>query len=562
MTGLLVAWLLSNSAVQTATPPSDVHVRLALRDGQTTFKSGEAIRLQLTFTADKPGYKVETSADTAAPQTDRISVTPDDGLFHWKDRLEPRPFPVDSVVVTDLSTSPATVEVPLNKTVRFDKPGDYRVRVTTRRVSPDGFGGLSRSTISLATNEVTFHVELMTDAEEEQRVLELRSLLARPTPFANRLQEQTEHCEDLAFLVGRAAAREKVEQYFHPEGHVEGNWIADLRRGFFISKDPAPILEALDARLRDLSQPVRWSWITDAARLRQWMETGFQPADGPDMFGGATGEYGRYRQAYLDELVASLSQRIGTSQVETAFTLLMVTAGARPWVMPPAVREVIVRNFDKLEPSEQRMIISSHWADVRDPALAPALHRLATNSVNNRPEILRALHDVDPAGARDAFIAEILNPHSLVRIDVLGLLSDPTLPEVDTRLLQATAGLARSTPIDQTRLSNKAQLLARFASEAIRDQVAALFKEVGPKVRTDVKVSLLAYLIKAGHPDAPLLVAGAVAEDARMGNLLRTNTRDVIPGGIEALLRGRLSSSDPQTVDSATRLLALLKIDP
>ena len=139
---------------------------------------GEAIRLQLTFTADKPGYKVETSADTAAPQTDRISVTPDDGLFHWKDRLEPRPFPVDSVVVTDLSTSPATVEVPLNKTVRFDKPGDYRVRVTTRRVSPDGFGGLSRSTISLATNEVTFHVELMTDAEGEQRVLELRSLLA------------------------------------------------------------------------------------------------------------------------------------------------------------------------------------------------------------------------------------------------------------------------------------------------------------------------------------------------------------------------------------------------
>src|SRR5215472_1870423 len=66
-------------------PPADIHVQLSVRDGKTRFRTGEPIRLVLTFTADKSGHLVDTTTTIPASPIDDIEISPDAGVFHWLD---------------------------------------------------------------------------------------------------------------------------------------------------------------------------------------------------------------------------------------------------------------------------------------------------------------------------------------------------------------------------------------------------------------------------------------------------------------------------------------------
>src|SRR6185295_10201674 len=93
-----------------------------------------------------------------ASPIDEIIITPDAGLFHWLDLYSERGryWPDYG----SMMSMPASVELALNSWVRFDAPGDYSVRVKTNRVTcPEGRR-------PLVSNDVTFHIAPMSDAEE------------------------------------------------------------------------------------------------------------------------------------------------------------------------------------------------------------------------------------------------------------------------------------------------------------------------------------------------------------------------------------------------------------
>src|SRR5712691_6090701 len=113
--------------------PSDVHAKLSLADAKTTFRIGEPIVLILEFTADRDGYVADVTPDKCETRADEVSVSPDSGVSHLlRDSLGGGYR--DYFSTAKLSTAPARIQFELNDSIRFDKPGRYSVRFSTRRV--------------------------------------------------------------------------------------------------------------------------------------------------------------------------------------------------------------------------------------------------------------------------------------------------------------------------------------------------------------------------------------------------------------------------------------------
>src|SRR5260370_4676520 len=156
----------------------DVHAKLALADKRAIYRIGEPIRLVLELTADPDGYTADTIPDGTNPISESISVSPDSGVKHWLDELlgGGRGFR-DYFTQVNLSNTPTTVEVVLNDSIRIDRPGRYSVMVTTRRVSFRSASNEYKPPLTVITNQVSFEVEPMSDADEEREVKRVSDLI-------------------------------------------------------------------------------------------------------------------------------------------------------------------------------------------------------------------------------------------------------------------------------------------------------------------------------------------------------------------------------------------------
>ena len=174
-----VVWLAGATVALAQNSSADVHVKLSLVDNKTSFRVGDPIRLVLEFTADHEGYDVDTVRDTTGSPSDTLFVTPDTGVSHWLDEyLGGVRYLRDYFNVQKLSTTPTQVDLTVNSVVRFERPGRYSVKVTTRRVTQrkDLNDRASRG-VTLTSNEVSFDVQPMSDADEAKEVQRLSAAL-------------------------------------------------------------------------------------------------------------------------------------------------------------------------------------------------------------------------------------------------------------------------------------------------------------------------------------------------------------------------------------------------
>ena len=533
--------------------PADVHVALSLRDGKTTFRIGEPIRLILSFTADRPGYAVDTTTTNPASPIDEVVVSPETGVFPWLDIYSaPDRYSPDYSSISTLSTKSVEVVLALNHWVRFDLPDEYSVRVTTKRVRTDGRPFYSGRGPLLTTSVVSFRVERMSESDEEAEVQRIGALLDA-TPKGN-LEAQTEYCEDLAFLAGDAGAREKVRRYFLPEGHVSGNWQRDLSMGFYISRSPQPIVGLLDDRLADLTVPASTTVISLAAQLRLWEEL-------PSLVAQAAGDKRVLRrlkgeraaaiqQEYVQRTVDSLRLRAGESRRQTAASLVSLGTAS---VSPVAIG-ILKAEFAQLSDDDQTWLVQARWKELRDPVLVPALKRLASSLPSySRPAILAALLDVAPNEARSFFVTAMLDPKQMTSsFDTLRRLPQATLPEVDAPLLSQLQELAATRlPRDTSVFELKSALTARYATAAIQNGVLDILDQFGGQLATEPRANLLAYLSKWNEAAARPLIEQALSTSPDANRLLYKVTDFCYPTWIDQLFRERLESDDPQTISEA-----------
>jgi hypothetical protein len=431
-------------------PAGAVHVSLTLAGDKSIFRTGEPVRLVLSFIAERTGYQLDTTTTKPASPIDDVIISPVSGISRWLDEysFEGRHYP-DHSSIADLSANPVRIELKLNDWIRFDHPGRYTVRVKTSRVRRAKSQPEFDVPTALETNEVSFDVKAMSEAEEMAEVRRLSPLL----DAAKNWQEEAKIADELSYLTGAPSTREKVRRFLSGAGK-SGNYFQNIYFGLYMARDRALAVQLLEQALRDPLIGVSYQLIGVLTRLRQLQEreasgapvSRAAPVPGMGVFQPKPPS--AIEQAYVREVALSLPVRTGQSLTTTAMTLLahMPQDTALASETRARIREALLKNFASLHPYDQEYLLRVYWEQLKDSSLLPALKLLAasrgTNSQNQRTTALKHIMELAPEEARAFVVAEVRDPESLTDFDVLGALGDKELPEADAALLGQIKRLA------------------------------------------------------------------------------------------------------------------------
>jgi hypothetical protein len=565
---LSLCWLNGSIHAQSSSPsstPNDVHIKLSLADNKTTFRIGEPIKLVMEFTADAPGYTVDTIEDRKQPTADSISISPDSGLTRWLDEMNRGlRYSRDEFTSQALSNTPTRVGLSLNDTLRFDRPGHYTVKLSTRRVSK-ATDSERQLQITLKANEVSFDVRPISEEDEQKEVKRVSALL----DTRRDLQTDENVTQELSYLTGDASTREKVRRFLNPEDR-NGNYGSHIWYGLYIAKNRELVLQLLERALRDTNQPVNSSLLRAAISIRFLKENTNSLSEPKSANGTLRPEIdpriAEIQNTYLSELAAGLNKRTGKSLTTTAMTILTTAKKdeANRSTTTSEARRVLVQNFVGLHPFDQDYLLGQFWDDLRDPSLvAPLKQMLSYHGVANKnihDSALQRLIELAPEEARPYVVTEICDTTSLVNAEILGKLSNKSLPEVDACLLEQFKRLtSAANNRNRIYLEHKAVLAVRYATENIYQDLMQLYREASPKLALEVRAALLAYLAKQNEPEAIPLIEQTLAgiQPGEDFNFLPMLTKLYYSEAFSEVLKKRLGSDEPQAASNAAYLLGV-----
>jgi hypothetical protein len=198
-----LAW--GPGAAQNSTPVgtgenSGAAVRLEVHDGQTHFKIGDPVTLDLVFTSRSPGYVVNTDTTPYLPVSDLVELTPEDGWVRSHSSF--RGKGQNSSASENLSSAPIRVPVLLNRTITFQKPGHYEVTLTTERLRTSDTLMYSTSLEACdpcrTTNPLGIDLSARDESEESALVVSLSRELEETKSRAFASQLPPEQKEELS----------------------------------------------------------------------------------------------------------------------------------------------------------------------------------------------------------------------------------------------------------------------------------------------------------------------------------------------------------------------------
>jgi hypothetical protein len=415
----------------------------------------------------------------------------------------------------------------------------------------------------MTTNEVSFDVQSMSDADEEKEVKRLSAAL----DAASGWQAEEKLTKELSLLTGDVSSREKVRRFLNSAGR-SGNYFGNIYRGFFIARNGALVLQLLEAAMRDPETPVTSGLLDVVTRLRLRESSGVnkQPPVSALLDPNGDPRSREIQDAYVTELAAGLAKRSGKSQNATALTILthLPKDPQASAALLSETRRLLLQQFDNLHPFDQEYLLRVYWDQLRDPGLVPSLKKMLAStgvaSKNIHDAALKRLIEIAPDEARPYVISEIRDPTSLVDLEVLGSLSDKTLPEVDSTLREQIRRLASSKAnFDRIYLKQKTFLAARYGTEAIYQDLIEVYRSTGAKLPTEARAGLLAYAARYNEREALSLIEEALdgLAPGQDFNFLPDLTRLYFSDGLDALLRKRLESDEPQIASTAAYLISL-----
>lgn len=561
---LVVLWLAAAVPVfpQDAGP---VHATLSLSSDKKVFRAGERIRLVISFTSERDGYRLDDTTTKPPSAVDVVTISPEAGVYAWAAEYTGGGYYPDYASVRPVSRTPTTVELTLNDWYRFDRAGRYTVKVTTSRVSGPGARMGGGPALRLTTNEVSFEVVEVSAEEEAAEVKRLSALL----DAAQGWQEEARLAEELSYLAGEPSTREKVRRFLAgSRTNGPGNFAQNITLGLAVARDRALVVRLLEAAIRDPEVVPSHGLLGTASSLKLMLEGVPRPAMtfvlSPQAQNPRAAEVMR---EYVSELVASLPRRKGKSRTAaamTALTSLPRDERGNAAAVPPAVRDVLVGEFDSLHPYDQEYLLRVYWEVLRDPSLLPSLERmLATKSSQSsyqvRGQALGRLMVLAPERARPYVVAELRDPSSVVDYEVLSALKDETLPEADEALLAQIKALApQARNFDITLLQHKTKLAARYATSGVYDALLEVYRAWGEKWQPDARGALLGYFARFNEAQALPLVEQALAQLQRGqdSSLLLEVTRSSYPDAVRGLLRRRLEGDDPDALGAAAYVMS------
>jgi hypothetical protein len=508
-------WLVTSIFLTVSVWAQDVRLELRCSTTAAGFHVGEIVPLDLEFTASQPKrYTVVMPLKIYGYREDDdvFHVTPAEGTRDPLAAHPPTGFSYDGPVpeARVLSEAKTIVQENLNEWISLDRPGTYRISVTSRRVRDN----TSEKAITVQSNEIEIRV-VAGGAEWERAVLE-----SKPDDVT------------LRYLQSEDAAREMARRF---RGDDTGVTDSQMRLGLIGTRQTAAAVDEMRRLLIDADFPVTQDFVSTLALL----------------------DSGSSFDSCMAALSSMAAQKTGHARAVSLDTVATFSRGAARSV----AAEQLLKDFDQL-PSDRQF---GFLVDLPNSTDGVALARRIAQRYEDFPELMemkafeslqvtgKALTEwywLDPAGARPAVIAEIERPRPRYGSKVLGLLPDKTLPESEAII--ARNFLAAENDTIQ---ANALSLLARYGGGSSLPLILPVIEQrIGTWV-CKPQAAALAFVLKTSAATARPLIERALQPDCD-DTILSDIAELYMAPELEQIALRRLDNSDLRIATEAARFLA------
>lgn len=539
--------------------------RLHLSTKSTTYRIGELIPLELSFSSATPKrYQINMARYDRSGRMnyEGFVVSPKEGT---RDPLSLYFNSIPAFVMGGLtgfkflSSNPTVIELNLNEWASFDKPGTYKVKVVSGRVSDaQGDGNPVSRAFELESNTIELRIVPSDAAWQQAQLAQAVAVLDRGTrnevyaahdPYWHALSV-------LRYLGSEAAARELARRLRGENNNTDFQCMF----GLIGSPNRQIGFTEMDRLFDDPEFPISGLFLTTMSIL---------PLDPSESSKSLNDEREANMSVLRQRLATSVADKQGKALAVSLDTLLgdsgsRLSAENRSRLVPQ-----LVQVFPLLSASEQAAWLQDRWDDIRSPAWVPVLRKIALRyhdfselreehayeSLQVSSAALVRWYELDPTDARDAVIAEITRPKPRYSARVLGILPDKTLPEAGQVIAQ------NLLDTDNFEIEgNLASLLFRYADASDLPEVLSKADSLVGTWACEPQDDTLAYILKVDPATARPLIERAIEArgpgDNACRHMLFTDIGALQPSPIlEDLALRALDDPDPEVVMNAADYL-------
>jgi hypothetical protein len=564
-------------AQEAANSVPGVSFELRLKDGKTQYRQGERITIELIFSSTLPGrYRVNTRSYDRSGRLnmDSLQLAPKDGVSDpMEDYFRSQLAFIGGGLhgVPELKEEPVVVVQELNEWFRFDRPGAYRLRVVTPRVTvipPPDEDQWPGQSVELTSNEVYFQIIEAEPAWSAQALAEAVQALDRPSTGETLSDDARHACRTIRFLGTPAAVREMVRR-LGLQDYCGFDWMA----GLMGSPHRELVLKELEAGLASPWQPVTegYLWTLSSLAFLKERPEGLRPAaENPQeqAYQEQIRKLVKQRQAMHSEyplkLWKLLPSKRDPARVTTLQTLLQASLQQPETKELAAVRPQIVNQLGPMLPtlSQSRLsgLLNYQWRYLSSAtAVLPALRQIYEQSPVSHWKLndlaLRRIYDLSPSEGRRLILEEIRRLEPRVGIDVLRLLPDELLEELDAVFLNNLEENKKRELGDAFALH--CRLVERYASERILSRVREVTGNDPTQWWGDTAAGLLAYFLRTDPENGLGMIATAATKPCERcsRNLLISLARLRYTPPLEKLALQLLDHPDATVVEDAANML-------
>jgi hypothetical protein len=538
-------------------------VQLILSSNQTKFYLGEVVHLDLAFTSTTPKrYQINLARYDRSGRMnyEEFIVEPKEAS------QDPLQLYFNSIGVfmgggltgfEFLTVSPTIIHLNLNEWARFARPGTYRVRVVSRRVNDSSVSSHpAAEPIEAKSNWIELSIVPPDPSWQQQELTKIRQVLkngitASPAAVAPDEARQAVLTQ-LRYLGTAAAASELAKNLRGEDNHSD----FECMFGLIGSPHRDAGLEEMNRLFESPDFPITQMFITTMSILP------LDPTEAPETL---RTEMEENRKLLNERLMNVLPHKRGKASAVSLDTVLSsldnkTSSETRKQLIPE-----LIGTFSSLSINQQTTWLQNRWDAIKDPRWLPSLQTIALQ-YKDYPELrlieayqsleltgmaLTRWYELDPEGAREAVIKEIVRPKPRYNASVLGLLPDKTLPDAQRQLAQHF--LATSNYEFE---GNIASLLFRYADSDVLPDVSGKVAENVGKWACEPQSKMLAYVLRVDPETAGPLIERAIAARGPQSNACRHSIFTEIGAlqsdpVLEHLAVKSLNDQDPEVSNNA-----------
>jgi len=485
---------------------------IRLRDGQRKFRQGQIITVELGYgaSAQAPAKRFPDHPDQPGLAVDQFVLLPRTGVVDplrdflgsvggW-DGPPPRVVPF---VEAEASWTTAVI----NEWFRFDKPGEYTLRVLAHavRASYEAYGSRPAGANTVESNALEFEIVSAEPAWQAATLQKALESLETKSP----VESQQYGCRILRFLATPQAVDKMVEHYADPD--ICG---ADYRDGLFAFPDREYAVRTLEDGLLKPSVVVSAGYLDTLARLSAYLQhPEFLPGVDEEQLGTSGWPTGGFLAAHwelieaeqdrqVQVLLGALDNKLAGPRALCLKAIFDSPMAHQPTLLTsidPALlaklRKEMASSFTELPISEQSMLLYGRWENIASAEMMPVLKQLCENPPPglNEQFIAFALDDlyrIDPTEGRALILAEMKRPVPRLDLRFVRLLPDKEIPELDNPLVEnLEAGNGDE--------DNIVQLIGRYATPAVFTRVLEIEEPRVDRLSCEAQTAFIAYAIKS-----------------------------------------------------------------